>query len=276
MHYTHTKFRISDSVAEFIKLSKFSAQTAKLLFVLIFLQDQTEESWPTILFEGDKPQDHFVFVAELRELGFPARTGSSRFLRKPVSELASITAVFEHLQISENGRFLSWRFAENFFDVMADMDVYGLIDASEIAMCQRKYDGALLAQIPLHRKKRIPEFRLIGPSEDNEWRADYIPPKLVPSQVKRQLRPSLQNWANETGVTFAVLLVQEGSRPGYTDVVIRMRHKATQWPKYRFTKRPASALIWTVRPEIKASSDDYASSPPEGPPFLPAKKGLAG
>lgn len=273
MHYIHTKFRISDNVAEFIKLSKFSAQTAKLLFALIFLQDQTDESWPTILYEDEKPQDHFVFVAELRELGFPTKTGSSRFLRKPVSELASISAVFENLQISENGRFLSWRFAENFFDVMTDMDVYGLIDASEIAMCQRKYDGALLAQIPLHRKKRIPEFRLIGPREDNEWRADYALPKLVPSHVERQLRPSLQNWANATGISFAVLLVQEGSLPGYTDVVIRMRHKATQWPKDRFTKRPASALLWTVSPEIQAPSDDCADTPPEGPPFLPAKKG---
>ena len=275
MHYTHTKFRISAHVAEFIKLSNFSAQTAKLLFALIFLQDQTDESWPTILFEDDKPQDHFVLVAELRDLGFPTKTGSSRFLRKPVSELAGISAVFEHLQISENGRFLSWRFSENFFDVMADMDVYALIDASEIALCQRKYDGALLAQIPLHRKKRIPEFRLIGPNKGFEGKAGFLLPKLIPSQVERQLRRSLQIWANTAGISFAVLLVQEGSHPGYTDVVIRMRHKATQWPKDRFSKRPASALIWTVSPEIMATSDDCADASPEGPPFAPAK-GLAG
>jgi hypothetical protein len=273
LNYTHTKFRISDNVAEFIKLSKFSAQTAKLLFALIFLQDQTDESWPTILYEDDKPQDHFVFVDELRELGFPTKTGSSRFLRKPVSELVSISAVFEHLQISENGRFLSWRFSENFFDAMADMDVYALIDASEIALCQRKYDGALLAQIPLHRKKRIPEFRLIGPNKGFEGKAGFVLPKLIPSQVERQLRPSLQNWANTVGTSFAVLLFQEGSRPGYTDVVVRMRHKSTQWPEDRFTKRPASALIWTVSPEIEASSGECAGSPPDGPPFLPAKKG---
>lgn len=241
MHYTHTKFRISAHVAEFIKLSAFSAQTAKLLFALIFLQDQTDESWPTILFEDDLPQDHFVFVAQLRELGFPANTGSSRFLRKPVAELAGIKTVFDHLEISENGRFLTWRFSENFFDFMADMDVYALIDASEIALCQRKFDGALLAQIPLHRKKRIPEFRLFGPNKGFECRAGFVLPKLIPSQVERQLRPSLQNWANTAGISFVVLLVQEGSRPGYTDVVVRMHHKATQWPKDRFTTRPASA-----------------------------------
>lgn len=268
MHYNHTKFRISAYVAEFIKLSTFSAQTAKLLFSLIFLQDQTEESWPTLLLEDDLPQDHFVFVAELRELGFPAKTGSSRFLRKPVAELAGIKVVFDHLEISENGRFLTWRFSESFFYIMADMDVYALIDASEIAMCQRMYDGALLAQIPLHRKKRIPEFRLIGPNKGYECQAGYVPPKLIPSQVNRQLRPSLQNWANATRISFAVLLVQEGTRPGYTDVVVRMHHKASQWTKDRFTKRAASSLIWTVCPEVKAHSDDCAVAPPEGPTFF--------
>lgn len=268
MHYTHTKFRISAHVAEFIKLSNFSAQTAKLLFALIFLQDQTDESWPTILFEDDKPQDHFVFVAELRELGFPTKTGSSRFLRKPVSELASISAVFEHLQISENGRFLSWHFSENFFHVMADMEVYGLIDASEIALCQRKFDGALLAQIPLHRRKRTPEFRLIGPNKGYECNPDYELPKLIPSQVERQLRPSLQNWANATGISFAVLIVQDGSVPGYTDVVIRMRHRQTEWPEGRFTKRPVSARIWTVSPVQKAQAIDSAALPPGGPAFF--------
>ncbi|MDV4167940.1 hypothetical protein [Rhodovulum sp. FJ3] len=196
MRYTHTKFRISDNVAEIIKLSKFSAQTAKLLFALIFLQDQTNESWPTILYEADKPQDHFVFVSELRELGFASKTGSSRFLRKPVAELVAIPGIFDYLEIASNGRYLTWRFSENFFDVMADMDVYGLIDASELALCHGVFGGASLAQIPLHRKKRIPEFRLIGPSENNVWRDNYIPPKLVPSQVERQLRPQLQKWAD--------------------------------------------------------------------------------
>lgn len=268
MHYIHTKFRISTKVAEFIKLSNFSAQTAKLLCALIFLQDQTEESWPTLQFEEDQPQDHFVLVKELRELGFTKDKGSSRFLRKPVSELAEMSTVFENLQISENGRSLSWRFSGNFFDVMADMDVYGLIDVSEIALCQGKLGGALLAQIPLHRKKHIPEFRLIGPNKGYELPPGYMLPKLVPSRVERQLRPSLQNWANVTGISFAVLLVQEGSRPGYTDVVIRMRHKDTQWPKDRFTKRPASALLWTVSPEIKAPPDDGANSPTGGPAFF--------
>lgn len=268
MQSPHQKFRINAYVAEFIKMAGFSAPTAKLLFALIFLQEQTEEAWPTILVERHVPQDHFAFVAQLRELGFPAMTGSSRFLRKPVADLAGLSDVFDQLEISSNGRFLTWRFSENFFDVMAEMDVYALIDASEIALCQRKYDGALLAQIPLNRKKRIPEFRLLGPNKGYERQAGYVLPKMIPCQIERQLRPSLQTWANATGIYFAVLLVQEGSRPGYTDVVIRMQHKATQWPKDRFTRRPASALVWTVSPEGKAPITAAQLLPPEGPPLF--------
>lgn len=96
-------------------------------------------------------------MAQLRELGFPAKTNSSRFLRKPVAELAGVPAVFEQLEISSNGRYLTWRFAGDFFDAMANMDVYALIEASEIALCPRKLDGALLAQIPLQRRKHLPE-----------------------------------------------------------------------------------------------------------------------
>ena len=181
-------------------------------------------------------------------LGFPAKTNSSRFLRKPVKELGGFSAVFDHIEISENGRYLTWRFANTFFDAMGDMDVYALVEASEIALCRRKLDGALLAQIPLHRRKRLPEFRLIGPNKGYGNPSGYVTPRLIPSQVERQLRPSLQSWANETGMSFAVLLVQEGSLPGYTDVVVRIRHKSTEWPEGRFTKRPAASVIWKVNP----------------------------
>ena len=249
MHSTHQKFRISAYVAEFIKRSKFSPQAAKLLFAIIFLQDQTDESWPTITYKAEMRTDHFVFVAQLRELGFPAKTKSSRFLRKPASTLSAISQIFDHLEISKNGRFLTWRFSETFFAAMSNMDVYGLIDASEISLCQRKFDGALLAQITLHRKKRIPEFSLIAPNKGFERYEDRAPLPLIPSQIERQLRPSLQNWANITGVSFAVLLVQGGSRPGYTDVVVRMKHKDTQWPNGRFEKRPPASLMWTINPD---------------------------
>jgi hypothetical protein len=244
----NSKFRISAYVAEIIKMAGFSAPAAKLLFALIYLQEQTDEAWPTHPLGHHTPQKHFCFVGQLRELGFPAKTKSSRFLRKPVAELAGIPAVFDLLEISSNGRYLTWRFTEDFFDAMADMDIYALIEASEIALCRRNFDGALLAQIPLHRRKRLPEFRLIGPNRGYECPTGYVPPKLTLSQVERRLRPSLQIWANATGITFAVLLVQEGSRPGYTDVVVRMQHAETTWPESRFIKRPATAVIWTVEP----------------------------
>lgn len=248
MHLGNHKFRVTAFVAEFIKLAGFSPPAAKLLFALIYLQEQTDEAWPTRPVERDFPEDHFVFVAQLRELGFPAKTNSSRFLRKPVAELVGFSAVFDHLEISKNGRYLTWRFTNDFFDAMGDMDVYALVEASEIALCRRKLDGALLAQIPLHRRKRLPEFRLIGPNKGYEVPSGYVLPKLAPSQVERQLRPSLQSWANETGMSFAVLLVQEGSLPGYTDVVVRIQHRKTEWPAGRFTKRPAASVIWKVNP----------------------------
>ncbi|WP_152912521.1 hypothetical protein [Candidatus Rhodobacter oscarellae] len=267
MHYNHTKFRISAYVAEFIKMAGFSAVTAKLFLALIFLQDQTEEGWP--MFEGDEgSQDHFVLVAELRELGFPSKTRSSRFLRKPVAELVTIPGIFDHLEIAPNGRYLTWRFSANFFDVMADMEVYGLIDASEIALCQGKFGGSLLAQIPLHRKKRMSEFRLIGPSKGYKAQPGCVLPNLAPSQIERQLRPLLQSWADATGLSFAVLFVQEGALPGYTDVVIRMRHKETHWPEGRFTKRSVATRIWTVTPTRKAPVDDSAAITPGGPAFF--------
>lgn len=258
MHYSHTKFRISAWVAELIKLSEFSATTAKLLFALIFLQDQTDEGWPGIdeLYEQ---KDYFVPVKQLRELGLPSKTRSSLFLRKPVAELAANPVIFEHLEIGPNGRYLTWRFSADFFDMMADMEVYGLLDASEIGLCQGKFGGALLAQIPLHRKKRIPEFRLFGPQNGFELQLSYPLPKLVPSLVQRQILPQLQKWADIGTVTFAVLLVQEGSHPGYTNVVIRMRHKETEWPKNRFVKRSPSARFWTVSPAAIAPPENSAA-----------------
>lgn len=273
MNAGNSKFRISAYVAEIIKMAGFSAPAAKLLFALIYLQEQTEESWPSDVVERHTPQDHFCFVAQLRELGFPAKTKSSRFLRKPVAELAGVPAVFDQLEISSSGRYLTWRFAEDFFDAMADMNVYALIEASEIALCQRNLDGALLAQIPLHRRKRLPEFRLIGPNRGYECPTGYVPPKLTPSQVERQLRPSLQIWANATSISFAVLLVQEGSRPGYTGVVVRMQHRNTIWPEGRFKKRPATAVIWTVEPMSMEAIDDSVAQAPAGSPFSARKKG---
>ncbi|MCA1284805.1 hypothetical protein [Salipiger bermudensis] len=175
----NSKFRISAYIAEIIKMSRFSTPAAKLLFALIYLQEQTEEAWPTILIEYHTPQDHFCLVSQLRELGFPAKTKSSRFLRKPVAELSGDSAVFDQLEISSNGRYLTWRFAEGFFDAMANMNVYALIDSSEIALCQRNFDGALLAQIPLHRRKRVPEFRLIGPNRGYGSPIGYVPPKAL-------------------------------------------------------------------------------------------------
>ncbi|UOA32549.1 hypothetical protein DSM110093_02349 [Sulfitobacter sp. DSM 110093] len=259
MNTDNNKFRISAFVAEVIKMANFSVPAARLLFALIYFQEQTEEAWPTILVEPHTPQDHFCFVAQLRELGFPAKTKSSRFLRKPVEELACFPGVFDQLEISSNGRYLTWRFAEDFFYAMADMDVYGLIEVREIALCQRNFDGALLAQIPLHRRKRLPEFRLIGPNQGYECPTGYVPTKITPRQVERRLRPSLQIWANATGITFAVMLVQEGSRPGYTDIVIRMQHADTTWPKGRFIKRPATAVMWTVGPLLIEADGESAA-----------------
>lgn len=267
MQSPHQKFRISAYVAEFIKTSQFSAQTAKLFFALIFLQDQTDESWPTILVEGQEQMEHFVFVSQLRELCFSARTGSSRFLRKPVAELTAVSGVFDHLEISDNGRFLTWKFSENFFDIMADMDIYALIDESEIGLCQRKYDGALLAQIALHRKKRLPEFSLIAPNKGYESKANTMKRPLIPGEIKRLLRPSLQSWANETRTSFVVLFIQGGVRPGYTDVVIRMKHQNTKWPNGRYMKQPPASLLWTVEPEpqeILADTDCAAQSTKTG------------
>ncbi|MGR3608711.1 MAG: hypothetical protein ACU0BN_07615 [Sulfitobacter sp.] len=247
------KFRISAYVAEIIKTHRFSAPTSKLLYALIFLQDQASESWPTILYEGDKPQEHFVFVNELRRLCFSAKTGSSRFLRQPVAELEELPFLFDRLEIAGNGRFLIWRFTEWFFRIMSDMNIYALIDATEIGRCRRKFDGALLAQIALHRKKRMPEFRLIGPNHGFE--SDELGPKpaLVPAQIKRQLNGSLQEWSNATGTTFSVMLVHEGARPGYSDVIVRMRHKDTKWPKGRFIKQPPGALQWMIQPAVQAA-----------------------
>lgn len=266
LHYTHTKFRISAYVAEFIKLTGISAAAAKLLFALIFLQDQADEGWPGIN-EDQEPQGHFVLVTELRGLGFPAKTRSSRFLRKPVEELTAATGVFNHLTIVQNGRYLTWRFAKNFFYAMADMNTYGLIDVSEIKLCRGRFGGALLAQIPLNRRKRVPEFRLIGPNKGFECKDGLAPPNLVPSQIERQLRPSLQSWANATGMTFAVLLVQEGECPGFSELLIRIKHKDTKWPKGRFTQRSPSTQVWEVRPEATEFVDYSSVLSPQSPPF---------
>jgi hypothetical protein len=156
MYSGNNKFRISAAVAEFIRQMEFSASTAKLLFALIYLQEQTDYAWPTHLVDDHTRQSYFSFVNELREFGFPRNTKSSRFLRKPVADLNDVSMVFDHLELSKNGRYLTWRFSDWFFDIMADMDIYALIDASEIALCRRNLDGALLAQIALHRRKRTP------------------------------------------------------------------------------------------------------------------------
>lgn len=270
LHYNHTKFRISAYVAEYIKVIGFSAAASKLIFSIIFLQDQTDEGWPGSD-ENHDLQQRFVSVAELRELGFPSNTRSSRFLRKPVAELNEVSWIFDHLKIGENGRFLTWKFSNVFVGVMSDMEIYGLIDASEIRLSQRKLGGALLAQIPSHRRKRMPEFRLFGPNRGFERPEGFAQPNLVPSQVERQLRPVLQIWANATKISFAVLLVQEGAQPGYTDVVIRMRHKETKWPEQRFTKQPVGAQMWMVSPEGDTQFKIASRCPQEGPPFSQKK-----
>lgn len=272
LHYAHTKFRISAYVAEYIKLVGFSAASVKLLLSLIFLQDQTEEGWPS--FDNYKqPQNHFAFVAQIREMGFPYNTRSSRFLRKPVDELANLPEIFDLLEIAPNGRYLTWRFSSNFFYAMANMDAYGLIDVREIALCKGKFGGALLTQIPLNRKKRRPEFRLIGANKGYESNDDAQPIYLTPSKIERQLRPSLQSWADATEMSFGVLLLQEGVKPGYTEIVIRIKHKATEWPQGRFTQRPVSARIWTVCPKANALVEDLSMAPLEGPAFSAKKKG---
>jgi hypothetical protein len=260
LSYTHTKFRISKFAAEIIKMKQFTPQAAKLLFALIFLQDQTHDSWPNKIDLNHKLEAHFVFAQQLRELCFQGRTGSSRFLRRPTAELSNVIGIFDHIQISDNGRYLKWKFSENFFDIMSDMEIYGLIDANEISLCQRKFDGALLAQIALNRKKRLPEFSLIAPNRDYERTSKAKIKTFLPNEMKRQLYPSLQNWANNMAITFAVLFTQDGENPGYTNVLIRMKHETTHWAVGRFTKRPPSAILWTVEPNCLLASADGADA----------------
>ena len=112
----------------------------------------------------------------------------------------------------------------------------------------------MLAQIALHRKKRLPEFSLIAPNKGYTTGVATAPLAHIPSQIRRQLRPLLQRWADASNTSFAVLHVQGGARPAFTDVIIRMKHKNTKWPEGRFLKRPPASEIWTVTAETHDAS----------------------
>lgn len=255
MKLTHTKFRICEAFAEFIKTTDLSASASKLFFTLIFLQDQKEESWPSVLHSEVASKKQFVLVKDLREIGFPRNTRSSRFLRKPVAELNALQGVFQELKIAESGRHLTWKFTYQFFELMTWMDKYGLLDIDEVQLCRRKLDGVLLAQFVLNRKKRLPQFSLIALKEGYRTSAKLTVQKIIPCEVKRQIAPILNYWTNAHGITFVVLFVQDGEQPGYTDVVVRMRHKKTKWPEGRITKRPPGAMLWLVEPDLGVESN---------------------
>ncbi|MCA0940867.1 hypothetical protein LCM28_13390 [Salipiger pacificus] len=248
MQSLHPIFRISSLVADAIDIWSFKPNTAKLLFALIYLQDRAPESWPLHEDGYVEMTEHFVSVQQLRELCFTSKTRSSRFLRTPVDDLKGAFEFFEKLEISENGRYLTWKFHKSFFRKMRDPEKYGLIDCKEISTCKRRFDGALLAKISVHRKMNRPEFRLEVPFELFEG---YVSPGILTyplGKVKRKLQPSLQSWADFFNMSFAVIFSQEGSAPGYTHITVRIQHSNTKWPQMRFTQNSPSSTIWLVTP----------------------------
>ncbi|MGY9037780.1 hypothetical protein [Sulfitobacter sp. M13] len=137
------KFRISLDMAEYLKLSPYTAQSKKLLLVLIYLQHLEQEEWPKVLsFDGGKtgfyadkrPQKHFYYVAQLRSLGLAPNSKSSTFLEKPVKELLGAGEMFDDLSLKlGRNSYVSWQFGGLAAPLMTDMDIYALIESEDIA-----------------------------------------------------------------------------------------------------------------------------------------------
>ena len=243
------KFRISAWMAETIKVAALSVPAAKLLLFLIYFQDLEEDSWPEHLVDEVTLKQHFAFPSQFRNLGLATKSGSARFLRKPVEELKALGMLFANLEIAPCGKYLNWQFSEAAKDVMSAMDRYALLEAADVQHCSSRYDPVLLTQITLHRNMRMPQFSLIqlDPRFVTDVRSSTLS-AFKAGYMTRILKPSLQKWADLNKHTYAVSYKQNGVSPGYTDVVVRIRHTDTRWPEGRFLKFDPRSHVYLIEP----------------------------
>ncbi len=244
------KFRMSASFIENLVEASLSAQAQKLLLALVYLHDIDEQGWCSLDWEEGLDQPKFMPLAAFRKLGCAPRSNDARFFRTAAAELASATPFFDDLTVSPCGRNLFWTAGLEAVHLMSQMDRYALMEATDIGHCTGVLDAKLLCMIMLHRKMERPEFRIpiaaLGLGND--------------SKVKAHVTRSFQKWGNLKRIHFVVGLEQRGSRPGVTDLLVRMRHAETRWPEGRITKRDPRTRLFEI-PVVKA---DAVSSPAHG------------
>ena len=238
------KSRISADFADYLKLAPLSQAAGKLLLALTHLQHLEEEGWPKTdldemgeaIYEGDGLQTHFAYVEQFRELGLATRSNDARLLIQGVKNLQDRPELFDELEYHTGAKgYLVWRFSYFAAAMMADMDRYALLHTTDLQHCSSELDIPLLTQIMLHHRMRRPEFSFLRVSPRAGFELPFAGQRFSDiGLLLPRLKRSLAKWARLKNLRFAVGLEQRGSRPGVTDIRIRIRHDRTIWTSQQF------------------------------------------
>ncbi len=241
------RFMISHPMAEYIKLSPLGPSAKKLLIALIYLQHLEEDEWPTVVLDEEPisyeyPHEHlcrhYHTLNTFRTLGFAPNSKSARFLDNAIHDLRTKTDLFDALEVEAGTpTVLFWQFSIHAAALMTKRRPYALMHTKDIARTNTDLEPGFITLLTLHENMDWPEFSLFKAVLHNRgwegFRSAPIPDKRV---FKPKLKRLLRKWSALKSHEYAVVICQNGERPGVTDVRIRVRHARTKWSENSFYK----------------------------------------
>lgn len=224
------KFRIPEYFVELLKYRAIPFREQKFLLALLHLQSM-QIDWPRVRNLEVENRTYWADLKSLRDLGYAPRSNDARAFKASVSYWCGCE-FFDELYLDQRSRNVIWKFSETVFDLMANMERYTLLDGQDIAYCRSGLDLIVYIGIAGKSGMRTPKFTVF-----DDWRNilknggyDQFHP-LNPRKLDARLRPILQRWANKKKIEFVVGFLQDGTKPGYSEVEIRFLHEGSKWRK---------------------------------------------
>jgi len=245
------KLRISEQAAEMMKPLTLPVGAQKLLLALMFAQEQTELGWVGDGWQAQVGLPFFRSLNQLRALGCAPQAGNARFFKQAVEALAGQPNLFDRIELSTRAGQLTWAFGEKVWEVMAQSDRYGLMEAREITCLRAGWDLSLLTQIVVQRGKRTPEFVLFQPNQGYPCPPECDAPCLDLRQLRPRLEKALATWSKRTGASFVVGYEQREQAPGgYIRARVRFAGPKSVWTPRTIEKfRPNTKVVPIRHPE---------------------------
>ncbi|MDG1459426.1 MAG: hypothetical protein P8Q92_16400 [Pseudoprimorskyibacter sp.] len=142
------KFRISSRMAAYLKYGGLGLREKKFLLATIYYQHLLGD-WPTSKWKDEAANTHWMPLADYRALGCAPRANDTRFLQYATAFWLGQGHFFDHLKLCTDQSTITWKFSEDAFYLMSQMDEYALLTAQSMWQLRTSMDLDVWVQIAL-------------------------------------------------------------------------------------------------------------------------------